>query len=336
MKKLFFLLALVCLWVLSLSATTIYDVQFNNSTQGSGDDCYPSPEEGNTVTVSGIATAVASPPRFWIEELEGGLWRGIYVYDYSFNVQRGDSVTVTAPVSEYYGMTELYYQGASCTIHSRDNSLPDPIDISTGDLSGGCSATAEAYEGVLVRVKDVVVDSAADGYGQWWVNDGSGVCQIEDGLLHYEPNVGYSIVSITGVVTYSFGQYEINPRDMSDMVLPGGPPPVLSIYDVQFNDSNPGGAPPDTCYPSPYADSLITITGIVAGITRNIGYDNFWIQDSVRLWSGVYIFDNTISPSIGDSITITGSISEYHGLTEVTVSEYEIHARAFLGLRQLR
>lgn len=68
MKKLFFVLALVCLWVLSLSATDIYDVQFNNSTQGSGDDCYPSPEEGNTVTVSGIVTAVASPPRFWIEE----------------------------------------------------------------------------------------------------------------------------------------------------------------------------------------------------------------------------------------------------------------------------
>ena len=36
------------------TATTIYDVQYNETNQGSGDDCYPSPLDGQQVTISGI------------------------------------------------------------------------------------------------------------------------------------------------------------------------------------------------------------------------------------------------------------------------------------------
>ena len=73
-------------------ATTIYDVQYNETTQGTGDDCYPSPLDAQQVTVSGIVTAVVpgAYPNFWIEEAAGGAWRGVYVYDTTVDPARGD------------------------------------------------------------------------------------------------------------------------------------------------------------------------------------------------------------------------------------------------------
>ncbi len=218
-----FLIAIALLGLLaithSLMATTIYEVQHNETNQGSGNNCYPSPLVGQTVAISGVVTAVKSGsyPNFWMEDASDGLWNGIYVYDASVSPSRGDSVTITAKVYEYYGMTEMK-EVSSFTIHSNDNPLPDTIEISTGTLAGGCSATAEAYEGLLVRVNDVVVTQTVDQYGQWYVDDGSDECQIEDGLFHYEPDLGDTIGAIVGVVTYSYSEYEINPRDMDDII----------------------------------------------------------------------------------------------------------------------
>ncbi len=203
----------------SVVATTIYDVQHNETNQGTGNDCYPSPLFLQSVTISGVVTAVKSGsyPDFWMEDPSDGLWSGVYVYDVSVNPSIGDSLTITALDTEYYGMTEMK-NVTSFTIHSHDNALPDTVEISTGTLAGGCSATAEAYEGLLVRVNNVVVTDTADQYGQWYVDDGSGECQIEDGLFHYEPDLGDTIGAIVGVVTYSFSEYEINPRDMDDII----------------------------------------------------------------------------------------------------------------------
>jgi len=235
MKRLLLILAAIVGMSLAGSsmAETIYEVQHNDTNQGSGDDCYPSPLVGNAVTISGIVTAVEPPPytNFWLEDPANGLWSGIYVYDNTVHPSRGDSVTITADVYEYYGMTELQ-NITSSTAHSSGNPLPDTIEISTGTLAGGCSATAEAYEGLLVKVRNVVVTQTADAYGQWYVDDGSGACQIEDGIYHYEPGLGDQIGAITGVVTYSFDEYEINPRDGND-IIPAQTPHVLSTSPAQ-------------------------------------------------------------------------------------------------------
>lgn len=80
--------------------TTTYDVQFNDSLQGSGDDCYPSPLEDSSVTLSGVVTAVKSGTykNFFLQDRTEGQWNGVYFYDYDNSVQpsRGDSITVTA------------------------------------------------------------------------------------------------------------------------------------------------------------------------------------------------------------------------------------------------
>ncbi len=317
--------------VIPVGPTTIYDVQFNNTTQGSDSSCYPSPEDGNTVTITGVVTGITentSYDNFWIQD-SSGLWHGIYAFDNSIHPSRGDSITLTGSISEYWGLTEI--DPSSHQVHATGRPEPSPIKVTSADLAGGCSAIGESYEGVLVRIDSVVVTQDLNEHSEWYVSDDGGAteCQIDDKCFHYNPTVGESLTYIIGVVHYSYSEYEINPRSIDDIGRLGGPPPFLSIYDVQFNNTNQGSG--DDCYPSPYEDSLLTITGVVTGITRNIGYDNFWLQDSAGCWSGVYIFDNTISPSVGDSMTITGSISEYYGLTEVSVSEYETHTHGVSG-----
>ncbi|MCT4663854.1 MAG: endonuclease [Flavobacteriales bacterium] len=56
-----------------------------------------------------------------------------------------------------------------------------------------------------------------------------------------------------------------------------------------------------------------SVTGIVTGVFGN----SFFVQESDSLRSGIYVYDAPSFPAIGDSVIITGKITEYHNLTEV-------------------
>ena len=196
--------------------TPIYDIQY---TTDAGDGTYPSPYDGQDVLVEGIVTATDySGSKYFIAAPAGGAWNGIYVYDETNNPTLGDMVSFRATVDEYYGWTELVniteYQ-----VLSQGNTLPDPVVITTSDL-----ASMEAYEGVLVTIENVTVSTAANSYGEWYVTDGSGDGQIDNGIFTLDPaaNVDDTFASITGVVDYSFNNYGLNPRDANDIVAGGG------------------------------------------------------------------------------------------------------------------
>lgn len=99
---------------------------------------------------------------------------------------------------------------------------------------------------------------------------------------------------------------------------------VLSCYDVQYT-ADPDGN-------SPYMDQSVTVGGIVTAVKAN---SNLYIGNSQGgPWSGLYIYDRNVSNvvSVGDSIVVTGTVSEYkqgdywaYALTElVSVSSYTI------------
>ena len=59
----------------------------------------------------------------------------------------------------------------------------------------------------------------------------------------------------------------------------------------------------------------MTITsGVVTAILSGDGY---WIQDGTGPWSGIFVYDNVNTPTIGDSITIEGSVDENFGATQI-------------------
>jgi len=200
--------------VMNSSGQTIYEIQHTSTVSG---DCYDSPLNGQTVTFSGIITASGSD-NYYIQD-GAGAWNGVYVYDNTNSAVRGDSVTMVADVDEFYGMTEIK-NISSYTVNSSDNPEPEPVVVNTGDLGGGCSINGEAYEGVLVKLENVTVTAAADQYGQWLVDDGTGACEVEDKYFEHEPSVGDVIPSLVGVVEYGFSEYAVCPRDANDFGAP--------------------------------------------------------------------------------------------------------------------
>ena len=243
MLSLFF----VCIFAVTLCATTVYDIQY--TTEAGPDNYYPSPLEGQTVTVTGVVTGANynQDNKFYLSDPEGGAWHGIYVYDYTVGPALGDEVEVTGTVSEYYGMTELGY----CTINilSSGNDVPDPIQVTTIDLA--VPALAEPYEGCLVSVMYVEVIEAQNSYGEWYIDDDSGECQVDDGFFYLDDvvppiviTVGMTWDKIIGCVDFSYDEYAINPRTPADLIAelhttPNSVPAVCEFVSCYPNPFNP-------------------------------------------------------------------------------------------------
>lgn len=217
-----------------VDATPISEIQFNNSTQGTGSDCFPSPLKGQTVAISGVVTGVARSTthnEFWIQD-SSGLWCGVYVYDrfdLLSSVAQGDTLSLSGKVTEYSGLTRI---DSLSDVHpwGSDRAGPTPRPVTCADLGRGCSATGESFEGVLVRLSSVVAIHDLNANGEWYVRSPSGgdSCQIDDRAYRYDPDSGAVFGAIIGVVHYSNSEYEIDPRSASDVMLGADTPPYIS------------------------------------------------------------------------------------------------------------
>jgi DNA/RNA endonuclease YhcR with UshA esterase domain len=205
---------------------TIYEVQYNDTLRGDYPDCYPSPFESQTVTVTGVVTAITEAldfDNFFIQDSSGWTdtswtWSGIYVFDNSIHPSLGDQITLTGLITEYYGLTEI--DPSDHEIIATDVELPDPVLLTCADITGGCSVWGEQYEGMLVQLENVVVMSEANEYGEWYVSDDGGLTltQVDDDCFQYRPQVGDTIYFLTGVVKYSHDTFELHPRSIGDIV----------------------------------------------------------------------------------------------------------------------
>ncbi len=87
---------------------------------------------------------------------------------------------------------------------------------------------------------------------------------------------------------------------------------TIPIYDIQYT-TDPSGD-------SPYLDDVLYTYGVVTAA----GSSGFFIQDGTGPWSGLYIFNNTYTANVGDSVIVKGKITEYYEMTEmVQVSYFE-------------
>ena len=193
---------------------TIYDIQY---TTDIGAACYDSPYDTQVIWTQGIVTAVVpgTYPNFYLQD-GAAPWCGVFVYDTTVMPTVGDEVLLKCEVDEYYGMTELK-NVADFTILSTGNMPPLPLEITTGDLAGGCSANAEQYEGCFVIVRNVQCTQDVTTYGEWYVDDGTGECQVDDNMYYYDPWVGQMFTYVAGCVDFSYDEYQINPRAACDV-----------------------------------------------------------------------------------------------------------------------
>ncbi|MEE8357460.1 MAG: lamin tail domain-containing protein [Anaerolineales bacterium] len=145
--------------------------------QGDGET---SPYFGQKVEISGIITAdYEDQPSegFFIQdkicsdELDTGISSGVFVLTSGgFNqVTRGDEVSVSGIVVEFFRETILVASEDSIQIISVTNSLPDMINLSTRFLSGVNSTEYEPWEGMQVSLPSAIVIESADKRGSFLV-----------------------------------------------------------------------------------------------------------------------------------------------------------------------
>ena len=320
-------------------SVSLYDI--NYVAHDGTDACAGSPLDGDVVTSHGYISAVTSDGFYMQQDLTGTLWGGIFVYfptdsglsrDELASLTEGDYVEVTAEVEEYYGLTELLAPTV-LTVLSSGHTLV-PLAVSTGTLGTSCTRTGEQYEGLLVVVTEAQLMSEPNNYGEIEMDDGSGPTQLEDGLLDTDTHMtglvggtltGTVVDSITGVVRFAYGSFEVHPRTEADVVISGttaAPPsapyviPVLPLYNISFvsEDTN-------ACETSHYDGLEVTTHGYVSAVAA-VG---FYMQQELTgtPFGGMWVYyqagyrEPLDTLAVGDYVEVTSVVEEYYDLTEL-------------------
>jgi phosphatidylserine/phosphatidylglycerophosphate/cardiolipin synthase-like enzyme len=181
---------------------------------------------------------------------------GVCVYGpgFSNSVNIGDSVTVTAVLTQYRGLTELSFDssGASVIVHSSGNETTPEIitinDISTQQWNG-----YEEFEGTLIRLNNVTIQGTGNFAGNTNYNISDPTGTLSSGLRidnDVSSIIGQAIpssaVDIIGILQqYKFSPpynsgYQLLPRFILDIVGDGEPlilNPVIAA-DIDTNSFN--------------------------------------------------------------------------------------------------
>lgn len=213
-----------------IDTVSIYDIQFNNNTNGASN------YEGSQVYTGGIVTAVRDDSSFYLTS-GSGAWSGIYVYSNDYLLSEGDSVVLDAEVDEYYELTELKNVTNLQVISSGNFFSPSYCNTAAAD--------SEEFEGCFVEVSNAICNNDNAGFGEWIVNDGSGDLIIDDLLFAFTPILN-QIYSVRGVVTFSYGAFKLLPRNGSDVAG------FISVNETTENSFY--------MYPNPLNQSNLNIT----------------------------------------------------------------------------
>ncbi|HEY0137613.1 MAG TPA: hypothetical protein VGB85_26190, partial [Nannocystis sp.] len=201
--------------------STIYEVQMGNVP----DKTYVDLKD--VVVTSQFFTDAKDNGGFFIAEQAGGEYSGIQVYVYAdvaaalttMNLvpKLGDVVTVSGQYTEFFEYSELTLSKVENLTITGTAAVPDPAVVAPADIATG-GAKSEAYEGVLVSVEGVSVTAPANQYGEFTV---TGELVVDD--LFFAPDPGPEPMSgdmytrITGLLTYSFEVFKLEPRDLADL-----------------------------------------------------------------------------------------------------------------------
>jgi hypothetical protein len=249
--------------------TAIYDIQGATHT---------SPFNGNTVTTTGIVTAVDSNG-FYLQDATGdgniATSDAIFIFTGSApSIAVGDGLEVTGTVSEFFpggassgNLSTTQISSSTITTLSTGNPLPTSTLIGAGgrippteNIDDDAFAIFdpvndgidffESLEGMLVTAQDLVAVSGTNRFGEIFavVDNGVGATGISQrGTLNIGPddfnpekiqidedtgifdfafpnvNTGDSLGNVTGVVSYSFGNFEILPtQDFTSNIQSAG------------------------------------------------------------------------------------------------------------------
>ena len=65
---------------------------------------------------------------------------------------------------------------------------------------------------------------------------------------------------------------------------------------------------------SQHEDELVETSGVITAATSY----SFYMQDGTADYSGIYVYNSPGTAVVGDNVTVTGTVSEYYGLTQIS------------------
>lgn len=121
--------------------------------------------------------------------------------------------------------------------------------------------------------------------------------------------------TVTLAATCDSAQFIISLRNtdatgifLDSVSITSGSAPVgtpVTINDIQYTTNSPAD--------SPYNTQLIETSGVVTAVINN----GYYLQDGAGAFNGVFVLDYTNTPSMGDMVTVTGTVDEYFNFTEI-------------------
>ncbi len=226
------------------SQVPISDIRANNSNGVPLDT-------GQVVTVSGVVTSSTQFGTAGAASIQDNT-AGVCVYGAPFptSVNIGDSVTVTAVLTQYNGLAELDFRraGASFDIISSGNAA-DPEVITINDILTQEWNGVEIYEGKLIRLNNVTISGTGNFASgtNYPITDATGTSEIRidnDVTSIIGTPVPSGEVDIIGVLEqydnsppYSSG-YQLLPRFIGDIVDDGAPLILNPIFASDIDTSS--------------------------------------------------------------------------------------------------
>ena len=254
----FFFALIFSSFIYSQTVTPISDVRTNDS------NGVPV-NAGNTYTVTGIVTTTNqlgnSGPGF-IQDNTAGI--AVYGSSFANSVQIGDSVLLTAKLSNYNGLAELSPNSSLDVkvISSGHKTKPEVVTIK--DILNQQWDGVEEYEGKLVRLNNVTISGSGNFSGgssgqNYSISDSTGNMEIRiDESVNIVgtpiPSGEVDIIGVVGQFKYSApfnNGYQLYPRFIDDIIGNGTPlilSPILASnidttsFTVYFKTSRKGDA----------------------------------------------------------------------------------------------
>lgn len=186
--------------------------------------------EGVVVSANFVGT---TKDTMFVQEETGGAYSGLAIYKGAQllgDLYVGDRVDVEGEVTDFFGQLQIQISGNGGSVEKvGDGAPPVPFDIPHPSHVATDGPVAEAFEGVLVRVHDVTVQSTRpDCPQEWgefsvqgdpWVPGFLGLRIDDMGDWTYAPSLGDEMATIAGPLAFTWDNAKLEPRDDADLTV---------------------------------------------------------------------------------------------------------------------
>jgi predicted extracellular nuclease len=188
------------------------------------------------------------------------------------------------------------------TVNGIQNGPPDGIAL----VAPGGVAQFLSYEGAFTAVGGPADGLTSIDIG---VAEGSSTA-VGDSLQLVGTGASYEDFSWSEPSANTFGAV-----NTGQTFVGGSGPDYTPIYDIQYT-ADPSGDSPLV------GQADVTTEGIVTARFQN----GYFIEDPAGGgWKGLWVHDTANTPALGDRVRLTGTVSEYYGLTELaTLTGYQV------------